>query len=266
MSIQLTEEISKKAVQTKSKFGNYAGRLTATLGAVLFWYWGAEINSADNPILSNMGPVDTFNAIVRLWQDGVLVDSVSISLQRLLIGLAISTFLGVAIGLIFGLKKQVEYSFAVVVQFLRMTSPLAWAPVAVMLLGIGSPPVVFLIAIAAVWPIALSTAAGVRSVDAGWQQVARSLGATNREVILSVIFPAIRGHILTGLRLALGVAWIVLVPAEMLGVDSGLGFAILNARDQLSYDGLAGAMFVIGLVGFTLDLLTQKIFARFGGK
>jgi NitT/TauT family transport system permease protein len=149
-----------------------------------------------------------------------------------------------------------------VVQFLRMTSPLAWAPIAVMIFGIGTTPVVFLIVLATIWPIALATAAGVRSVDQDWNKIASSLGAKPSEVIRYVTFPAITSHVLTGLRLAIGIGWVVLVPAEMLGVDSGLGFLILNARDQLSYDLLAATMFVIGSVGFVLDSVTQSAFRR----
>ena len=265
MTALLQEPKTRRIAELKIN-SKILGRILATGSAILIWHWFTEIKSSDNPILSLMGPSDTFGGVQRLWQSGVLVDSVLISLQRLLIGLAIASFIGILVGLIFGLKSNVEYSFSIVVQFFRMTSPLAWAPVAVMLLGIGSPPVIFLISIAAVWPIVLSTSAGVRAVDSGWLKVAKSLGASNFEIISTVVLPAIRGHILTGIRLALGVGWIVLVPAEMLGVDSGLGFAILNARDQLSYDNLAAAMFLSGLVGFFLDLITQKVFARFGGK
>lgn len=243
----------------RSPSTNIMLRLLATVSVVAVWHWFTEIRNAESPILSFMGPADTASAVLRLWSDGVLADSVSISLQRLLIGLAISSVIGIVLGLMFGLSRRTEYSFGIVVQFLRMTSPLAWAPVAVILLGIGSAPVVFLIVLAAVWPITLSTAAGVRAVNPGWIEVAESLGATRSETIRSVIIPAIRSHVLTGLRLALGVGWIVLVPAEMLGVDSGLGFAVLNARDQLSYDGLAAAMFLIGFVGFWLDLGVQKL-------
>jgi NitT/TauT family transport system permease protein len=101
--------------------------------------------------------------------------------------------------------------------------PLSWAPVAVGLFGIGDEPVIFLVAAAAVWPIVLNTAAGVHAVDPGHILVARSLGARRGEILGSVVLPSARGHLLTGLRLALGIAWVVPVPAEMLGVTSGSG-------------------------------------------
>jgi NitT/TauT family transport system permease protein len=103
----------------------------------------------------------------------------------------------------------------------------------------------------------MSTAQGVRTVDKGLLLVARSLGATRDEVLTSVVLPAIRPHLLTGLRLALGIGWVVLVPAEMLGVTSGLGYEILNSRDQLAYDRVAALILVIGLLGYLLDAIAR---------
>jgi NitT/TauT family transport system permease protein len=185
-----------------------------------------------------------------------------VTLTRLGLGLAIATVLGVLIGWVLGSYRLAEQSSSIVVQFLRMVSPLSWAPVAVVLFGIGTAPVVFLIAIAAIWPIALNTAAGIKSLNPDWMLLARSLGATRGEAIRTIVVPGIRGHVLTGLRLALGVAWIVLVPAEMLGVDSGLGFEVLGARDNMDYSGLAAVMLLIGLLGFAMDLLAQSLFKR----
>ena len=109
--------------------------------------------------------------------------------------------------------------------------------------------IVFLIGVAAVWPILFSTAAGVRRIDPAWFKVARNLGAKRVHLLTAVILPAIAQDILTGIRLALGVAWIVLVPAEYLGVKSGLGYAINDARDTLEYDRLAAMVLIIGLIG-----------------
>jgi NitT/TauT family transport system permease protein len=140
-----------------------------------------------------------------------------------------------------------------------MISPLAWMPIAVVIFGIGTPPVVFLIFIAAIWPVALATSAAVRGVSSDWRLLAGSFRATKLELVRKVIIPAIQPGVLTGIRLAVAVAWIVLVPAEMLGVDSGLGYVVLNSRDQLAYDQLAAAMFTIGLTGFLMDLSLRKL-------
>jgi hypothetical protein len=117
-------------------------------------------------------------------------------------------------------------------------------------------------AIAAIWPIVFATAAGVRRIDPAWLKVTRNLGASPVATLAAVILPAIAQDVFTGMRLALGVAWIVLVPAEYLGVTSGLGYAINDARDTLEYDRLAATVLVIGLIGFALDLILQQLIKR----
>jgi NitT/TauT family transport system permease protein len=129
-------------------------------------------------------------------------------------------------------------------------------------LGVGDAPVYFLLAFAAVWPILLNTAAGVARLDPNWLLLARSLSATRHETLLRVILPGIMADVLTGLRLAIGIIWIVLVPAEMLGVSGGLGYFILDTRDRLAYGELMAAIILIGLLGYSLDYLARAAYAR----
>lgn len=237
-------------------------RIGAVIAAILLWWISTDVWSVDNPILGAMSPADAVDALTKQLIGGTIVETVAVSLGRLLGGLLIATFIGVILGLAIGSRKRVDEATSVIIQFLRMVSPLAWTPIAIVLFGIGSPPVVFLIAIAAVWPVTMNTVAGVRSLDPNWGLLARSLGATPFEILKTIVVPGIRPHVLTGIRLALGVAWIVIVPAEMLGVDSGLGYQILNARDQLDYSLLAAIMLLIGVIGYSLDWLTQWAFKR----
>ena len=118
-------------------------------------------------------------------------------------------------------------------------------------------------AIAAVWPIIINTAHGVQKVDKTWIQVAQMFGARHTSVIRLVIVPAVLPDILTGLRVALGVSWIVLVPAEMLGVASGLGYLILDYRDVLSYDSLMAVIVVIGFLGYLSDSIVRLLLKKF---
>lgn len=244
------------------KFISALTRVGAVAAAILLWWLGTDVWSVDNPILGSMSPVDAISSLINQVSSGTIADTVAVSLGRLLGGLLIATVIGVSLGLAIGSRKRVDEATSVIIQFLRMVSPLAWTPVAIVLFGIGSPPVVFLIAIAAVWPVTMNTVAGVRSLNPEWALLARSLGATPLEILKTIVIPGIRPHVLTGIRLALGVAWIVIVPAEMLGVDSGLGYQILNARDQLDYSLLAAIMLLIGVIGFVLDWITQWAFKR----
>jgi NitT/TauT family transport system permease protein len=114
-------------------------------------------------------------------------------------------------------------------------------------------PVYFLLSFTAVWPIVLNTSAGIAQMDKNWLSLARSLSATKYEILFRVILPGITVHILTGIRLAIGIIWIVLVPAEMLGVSAGLGYFILDSRDRLAYPDLMATILVVGLLGYLLD-------------
>ena len=109
------------------------------------------------------------------------------------------------------------------------------------------------------WPIVINTAQGVRSVDRVWIQVVRTLGGKRRDVLRRAIIPAIVPDVLTGIRVSLGISWIILVPAEMLGVSSGLGYFILDTRDRFEYGELAAAILVIGAVGWASDWAIRKI-------
>jgi NitT/TauT family transport system permease protein len=145
---------------------------------------------------------------------------------------------------------------------LRMISPLAWMPIAVMAFATWDHAIIFLVAVAAIWPILFSTAHGFRRIDPAWFKVARNLGARPWHLLFDIILPAIAQDTLGGVRLAVGVAWIVLVPAEFLGVTSGLGYAINDARDALEYDRLAATVLLIGFIGYVLDSLCQWAIRR----
>jgi NitT/TauT family transport system permease protein len=230
------------------------------LVAIALWWTITTVLAAPDSLLRAFAPQHALPAVVDLARQGVLLDDITTSLWRLLVGLLVAAVLGLGVGLTVGLVPLLEGATGPVFQFLRMISPLSWAPVAIGLFGIGHRPVIFLVATAAIWPIVLNTIAGVRSVDPGFLLAARSLGATRGEALLTIVLPAIRPHLLTGLRLALGIGWVVLVPAEMLGVTSGLGYEILNSRDQLAYDKVMAVILVIGLLGYVLDVAARRLF------
>lgn len=236
-------------------------RLVAVGAAVAVWWALTNHVWSTNPVISKLGPEETLPSLLSHLTDGNGIADIRTSLGRLLAGLIIAMIVGVPLGVLLGLKPGIESATSPIVNFMRMISPLAWAPVVIVALGVGNRPVIFLIGVTAVWPIALGTAAGVRQVLPAWYAVAQSLGANKSEAIRFVTVPAVRTNVLTSLRLALGVAWIVLVPAEMLGVDSGLGYSVLNARDQLDYALLGATVLLIGIIGFVLDSTFRRVFA-----
>ncbi|MFE0750972.1 ABC transporter permease [Gordonia sp. NPDC058843] len=257
----LTKEKASTAPRRRSG-SVIAPPLIAIAVLIAIWWTTTTVVPAEDSLARQFAPQRVFPAMLELLDRGVLLPDIGLSLWRLLIGLLIAIVLGFPLGLLIGLSLTAERAANPIVAFLRMISPLSWAPVAVMVFGIGNEPVIFLIAIAAIWPIVINTAAGVKSIDPGFVEVARSFHATRTEVLTAVVIPAIGGNVQTGIRVALGIAWVVLVPAEMLGVRSGLGYQILNARDQLAYDQVAALIVVIGILGFLLDAGARLLLTR----
>lgn len=226
---------------------------------VAVWWIFTHAAGGANSMIAAFQPERLPGALASLWERGVILQDASTSLWRLLCGLGLAVLIGVPLGLLIGYSRPFKWASTPPVQFLRMVSPLSWAPVAVALFGVGHAPVIFLIAAAAVWPITMNTAAGVAALDPLHVRVARTLGATPMELIRTVVLPSIRPFVMTGIRLALGIAWVVIVPAEMLGVSSGLGYEILNARDRLAYDEMLVVILIIGLIGIALDAFAQWV-------
>ena len=227
------------------------------------WWLGTDVLARPDSFAARFSPTAALPALGKLLTDSDLPLHVIVSLRRVLVGLAIALALGVPIGILVGTSRFAEAATTPAFQFLRMISPLSWMPVAVMVFGVGDAPIYFLIAFATIWPIMLSTAAGVRSLDPQWLLLSRSLAATRWETLSRIVIPGILGHVLTGARLAIGIAWIILVPCEMLGVSAGLGYFILDTRDRLAYPELMATILIIGVIGFALDSLARALVRRF---
>ncbi|OSI68608.1 ABC transporter permease [Bradyrhizobium canariense] len=226
---------------------------------LVLWWGGTELIAAPGSFLRHFAPLEAFTTLGRLATHSDLPIHVLVSVRRVLVGLGLALVIGVPIGLAVGSSALLNSATSPTFQFLRMISPLSWMPLAVMALGIGDQPIYFLLAFAAVWPILLSTAEGVRQLQPSWLRLSASLSATRWETLRRVVFPGVLAHVLTGLRLAIGVVWIVLVPCEMLGVSAGLGYFILDTRDRLAYSELTAMVLVIGLLGFLLDAAARGL-------
>ncbi|WP_208023857.1 ABC transporter permease [Duganella aquatilis] len=230
--------------------------------ALLLWQVGVSALEKDTPIAAAFAPLQAGRALLLMLQGPDIWRDVGLSLRRVGYGLLAAALIGIPLGVLVGSSKRFAAAAMPLFQLLRMVSPLSWMPLAVMTLGVGDAPVYFLLAFAAVWPILLNTATGVARLDPNWLLLARSLSATRSETVFKVVLPGITADILTGVRLAIGIIWIVLVPAEMLGVSAGLGYFILDARDRLAYNELMAAIVLIGILGFLLDWLARAAHAR----
>ncbi|MEZ4502910.1 MAG: ABC transporter permease [Dehalococcoidia bacterium] len=225
----------------------------------IWWAW-IELFVEPDTLLAAFAPDRGVEALWHLLQGGRIYEHAGASVKRIVIGVTIAAAVGVPLGLALGGVRWFSLTAGPVAGFIRVISPLSWTPLAIILFGVGDRPVYFLVAIGAVWPIALSTAAGVASLERQWLVLGRSLGATRLELMRTIVWPGIRADVLTGLRLGTGTGWLILVPAEMLGVDSGLGYFILDARDRFNYSEVVAAIILIGVVGLVIDRLTGWAF------
>lgn len=267
-----TEPVSASQSQqgSSAKTGNavawpyaIARRLIGVTGLIvllILWWIGTDVLAAPGSFVRHFSPTQAFASLVQLATQSDLPIHVLVSLRRVLIGLGSALLIGVPVGLAVGRSGLLNAATSPAFQFLRMISPLSWMPLAVMVFGVGDRPIYFLLTFAAVWPILLATAEGVRRLQPSWLRLAASLSATRCETLRYIVFPGILSHVLTGLRLAIGIVWIVLVPCEMLGVSAGLGYFILDTRDRLAYSELTAMVLIIGLLGFLLDAAARGFY------
>lgn len=182
------------------------------------------------------------------------------SLFRVTVGFGLAVVLGIPFGLLLGWSARLFRAFNPIIQVLRPISPIAWIPVAILWFGVDDKSPVFLIFLASVFPITVAAMAAVQNMQLVYVRAARNFGLSRRQLFTRVIFPACLPQILTGVRIALGVAWLVVVAAEMIAVNSGLGFLIIDARNAgKRYDLVVAGMVMIGLIGLVLDLLMRRL-------
>jgi nitrate/nitrite transport system permease protein len=181
-----------------------------------------------------------------------------ISLQRVALGYGLAAVVGVGIGGLLGLNRFFGKGFDPVIQVLRTVPPLAWFPISLMVFQDANTSAVFVIFITAIWPIIINTAVGIREIPQDYTNVARVLRLRKRSYIREIVIPATVPYVFTGLRIAVGLAWLAIVAAEMLKADGGIGYFIwdaYNAGGDASSSQIILAIVYVGLVGLALDRL-----------
>jgi NitT/TauT family transport system permease protein len=205
-------------------------------------------------------PVEVERGMVELWRSGVLASYIFDSLRRVTIGFLLAVVLGIPAGLSLGWYPAAAQVVNPVIQMIRPISPIAWIPLAIIWFGVGDAAAVYLIFLSAFFPIVVAAMNGVRNVPPMFRQAGRNFGLNPAQLLARVIFPASLPQILIGLRIALGIAWLVVVAAEMIAVDSGLGYLVIDARNSgKRYDLVVAAMVMIGLIGLALDMAVRQL-------
>jgi NitT/TauT family transport system permease protein len=227
--------------------------------ALLVLAWGVVSSLGLFPPSLFPHPADVARGVAAELASGRLINDVIASLFRVSAGFLLAVALGLPAGLLLGHSTRARAAFLPMVNFFRSLSPLAWIPFAILWLGIGDAPAIFLIFMAAFFPIVLSTTAAVANIPSVYFRVARGLGMAGPRLLTAVTLPAIAPQVITTLRVVAGLSWLVVVAAEMIAGRDGLGFAVWDARNGLRIDLLAAEMLVIGVIGAVLDRVLVQL-------
>jgi NitT/TauT family transport system permease protein len=223
---------------------------------VAVWWWAVLWTKSD--IFPTPGQVVT--GTLELADDGTLWDHIFASLARVFAGFALAMIVAVPLGLWIGRVRAAYTTLNPVFQILRPISPIAWIPIAILWFGVGNESPVFLIFIASVFPMIVQTAHGVHTIEHRYLLAANNFGVSRAKLYRQVVIPAVLPEIIVGMRIALGVAWLVVVAAEMIALRSGLGYLIMDSRNAGNrYDLVVAAMIIIGLIGLGLDGLMRYL-------
>jgi NitT/TauT family transport system permease protein len=206
------------------------------------------------------GPWGVLGGMGDLLRHGLLFKYVVASLFRVSWGFGLAAILAIPLGLTVGWYRRAEMAINPLVQVFRPISPLAWIPLAILWFGVGDSASVFLIFLGCFFPLLLTAINAVRNIPAVYINAGRNFGLGPADLVYRVLYPAVIPQLLIGLRITLGVAWLVVVAAEMIAVDSGLGFLIVDARNAGNrYDLVVAGMVVIGLIGLLLDTAMRSL-------
>ena len=272
--VKPTPEIKRAAPAHKNKLLEHAGAfikwlLPPVLGlALLIGIW--SITAQTNESLP--GPIKTWDSAVILFSDpfydkgpndkGIGWNIVN-SLQRVGMGFGMAAIIGIPLGFMIGRFKFLNNMLAPVISLLRPVSPLAWLPIGLLVFKAAGPSAIWVIFISSIWPIIINTAVGVTRIPQDYMNVAKVLNLSEWKIFTKILFPSVLPYMMTGIRLSIGVAWLVIVAAEMLTGGIGLGFWVWDEWNNLNVEHIIIAIFIVGIIGLLLEQLLMLVAKRF---
>ncbi len=243
--------------------------LPPLLGMALFiLLWSMLAQGSENL----PGPIKTWDSAVILFSDPFYQNgpndqgigwNILNSLQRVGIGFGFAALIGIPLGFMIGRFEFLNKMTSPIVSMLRPVSPLAWLPIGLLVLKAANPAAIWVIFISSIWPMIINTAMGVRQLPQDYLNVARVLNLSEWKVFTKILFPATLPYMLTGIRLAIGTAWLVIVAAEMLTGGVGIGFWVWDEWNNLNVEHIIIAIFIVGIVGLLLEMLLIQLAKRF---
>jgi NitT/TauT family transport system permease protein len=235
-------------------------KVLAPLGLVvlLVALWWVAVATSKSLIFPT--PAQVVLGIVELIQQGLMLKHVLASLFRVALGYLLAAALAIPFGILLGWFSAAHVTFNPLIQLLRPISPIAWIPVAILWFGVGDSSPIFLIFLSSFFPMVVETTAGVHTIERQYLLAAQNFGVGGLKLWRVVIFLAALPQIIVGMRVGLGVAWLVVVAAEMIAINSGLGFLIIDSRNAGNrYDLVMAGMAIIGVIGLLLDSLMRRL-------
>ncbi len=229
---------------------------SATAALLVVWFLAARRQTSG----LFPDPLQVLNGLLELLRRGLLAKYVVASLFRVTWGYTLAVVTAIPLGLLLGWYRRGERALNPFLQLLRPISPLAWIPISILWFGVGDVAAIFLIFLASFLPLTVAAMNAVRNVPPTLLRAGRNFGLSNRRLLVDVILPAALPQLIVALRISLGVAWLVVVAAEMIAVNSGLGFLIVDARNAGNrYDLVVAGMVMIGLIGLVLDVGMRQL-------
>lgn len=226
--------------------------------AMVIAVWWAVVVKTESAIFPT--PWQVLTGAWELVEDGTLWEHIRASLFRVGVGFGLAALVGIPLGLWMGWVGGAYRTFNPIFQMLRPISPIAWIPVAILWFGVGEVSPIFLIFISSVFPLIVQTTSGVHTIDRRYLRAAANFGVSRSVLFRQVVIPAVLPEIIVGMRIGIGVAWLVVVAAEMIALRSGLGYLIMDSRNAGNrYDLVIAAMVIIGTIGLMLDGITRLL-------
>ena len=226
--------------------------------AVVIALWWAAVVLTESAIFPT--PLQVVQGTLELARDGTLWEHIGASLFRVGAGFGLAVLFAIPLGLWMGWVHGAFVTLNPLFQILRPISPIAWIPIAILWFGVGNASPIYLIFIASVFPMVVQTTAGVHTIEKRYLRAAANFGVSRAVLFRRVVIPAVLPEIVVGMRIGIGVAWLVVVAAEMIALRSGLGYLIMDSRNAGNrYDLVIASMVIIGLIGLCLDGATRLL-------
>ena len=200
-------------------------------------------------------PFEIGRAFIGMISSGAILTDVLMSVKRMVIGFALAVFLGSSLAILLVLSKQAADYVAALLEIIRPIPPIAWIPIAILWFGIGDSPAIFIVTLGSFFPIFVNCFAGIQQIDPRFLRVARSLGAGNKQLFLDVYLPLSLPYLISGMRIGLGVGWMSVITAELVGAQNGLGYMMQLNRVMLQTQNVMVGMVTVGVLGFGMTKL-----------